>query len=101
MSVPDQKQASGHKGSMAALPSTADKHQGDGYVSFVPGAKVPLYSITSPARRDLVCGVLNPGTPSRPLTVLHAEWLSGNCASLPPAHFAADGRRRFVRCKAP
>src|SRR5258706_1607527 len=27
--------------------------------------------------------------------------LSANCASLHPAHFAANGRRRFVRCKAP
>jgi hypothetical protein len=71
--------------------SLNSKHQGDGYVSSVPGAKVPLYSITSPARRNIVCGVLNPGTPERPLTALHAEWSVGELRFFAPSAF----RRRW------
>jgi hypothetical protein len=84
MSVPGQRQTSGREYSMSALPSTADKHQGDGCVSFV-SAEVPLRSITSSARRNSVCGV--PSNPSRPLTALHAEWSLGELRFFAPSAF--------------
>jgi hypothetical protein len=39
-----KKQTSSSEYSTSALPSTADIHQGDGYVSFVPEAEVMLRS---------------------------------------------------------
>jgi hypothetical protein len=46
-----QKQTSLSKGSMSDLPSTADIHQRDGCVSFVPKADVNAL-IQSPPRRE-------------------------------------------------
>src|SRR5713101_2967772 len=51
-----QKQTSSRECSTSALPSTADVHQGDGNVSFVPNSEVAASFGQAPSRRRRNCG---------------------------------------------
>ena len=44
---------------MSVLPLEAGIHQGDGYVSFVPQAKVKRHAITSTTLNDIVQSLLD------------------------------------------